>query len=108
MNLVEVKLNDRVELLRFNQAACIDFEQKLLSGNIEDVQIFINMVYAGVYGEATRNDNPPPLYDDVYNMVIELSKRDDYQEQSIKIQDCYNQTKWGKDLANRINKISNN
>lgn len=103
----EIQTESGIVKLRMNYYASMEFEQAFFrnaSGN--SAKIFTDLVFAGLYGEASISGSKMPEQLDARRLVAEISERDDFDEISVKIWDIYNESKWGKDFKKRIDEFA--
>jgi len=84
--------------LRFGMLGCAEFERRVTghTASPNNVKVLQDMIYGGLFGEAMRNENVAPEYSFAYDLLEALSNQDDYVEQSMKLQEVYEASKFGK------------
>src|SRR4051812_12477015 len=104
--IVELKGVEKKYILRFGYQACMEFERRSISSMTasagqNNITLASDIIYAGLYGEALRNEKPIPKYSDAVDLIDDLSETDNLSEQIESVWDVYNESKWGKDFRKR-------
>lgn len=57
-----------------------------------------DLLYAGLLGQALRDERPIPSWGETMDLFDEFSKQSDFSEQFVKMFDVYKETEWAKKL----------
>lgn len=105
--IVQIKVKEEVHQLRFNIHGCAEFEQRTFKVVSENpVKIVTDLIYAGMFGEAMRNDLPPKDYGEVCDIVEQLHEEADSQVQIDQVWKTYEESTHGKKFVETINKVA--
>lgn len=92
-------------ILRYGMMGCAEFERRVVTNATPNpAKVLTDMIYAGMFGEAMRNEQPVPDYSDAVDLLDRLSEESDYKEQSIAIQKVYEESKFGKEFIEKNKK----
>lgn len=101
--IVEITVSDKKHVLRYGYHGCMEFERRLFKNtNDNNAKISTDLIYAGMFGEAMRNEKAVPEYTAAYDLHEELAEEDNYSEQLEKVWTVYNESKYGKDFQKRL------
>lgn len=105
--IVDINLNEKKVTLRFNYHACMEFESRLFKNATDNnAKVLTDLIYSGLFGEAVRNEKPVPAYSDSVDLLDELANLENYAEQTEKIWNVYNESKFGKDFQERLKEFA--
>lgn len=105
--LVKLQIGEESYTLSFGMMGCMEFERRVVeTPTTNKHKIMVDMIYSGLFGDAMMNDRPPVKYGDVCILVERLHDQDDYVEQLAEVNRVYAESKWGKDLLDRMDKFS--
>lgn len=92
--------------LYFGRLAVEEFARRTeenISGN--GFKIATDMVYAGIINFQSRENLPMTSYKEVYDLMEEFSDQEDFQEQYLKVDEVFFQSKYGLQYKNKIEEL---
>lgn len=92
--------------LFFGRLAVEEFAKRTednLSAN--GFKIATDMVYAGIINFQSRENLPMSSYREVYDLMEEFSDQKDFQEQYLKVDETFFQSKYGSQYKERIEEL---
>lgn len=105
--IVEVNAGGKKTVLRFGYIACMEFEKLIFKNATQNsAKVFTDLIYSGLLCEAVRNEKAIPDYGVAYDLLEVLTSEEDYNEQTLKIWNTYNESKWGQDFQKRLNELN--
>jgi hypothetical protein len=103
-----IKANGDEHTLRFGMVAVAEFERRMFTNpTASSAKILIDLIYAGMYGEAMRSEKPAPTYTEAYDIHESIAEdAEDYAKQMERVWTALRESKHGLAYLNSVEAIS--
>lgn len=104
--VVEIKVNGKSHTLRFGMLGVMEFErQNFINPTTNNAKIIVDLLYAGLYGEAMRAEKSPLSYGKVVGLHDDLAEQEDYSAQIEAVWKAFGESKYGAEYLKKMEEL---
>lgn len=98
-----LKVGKKSHKLIFNLLSVLEFERRSFFNHAENnAKLITDIIYAGLFGNAMREEQPLPPYSQAFDIHDEIAEKDDYDEVRMKIFNAFNESKYGGEFLQKM------